>query len=70
MYIPGPVESLFAWIESKGLCEDGPGGRVVGYLFSRAEMKAARTKDARPGGTEIAFFAEGSVVSGRPKPAT
>jgi hypothetical protein len=60
MSIPEPFELLFGWIEDNGLFIDTDGGRL-GFLFSRDKLEAEQTETARPGGTDISFFAEGNA---------
>jgi hypothetical protein len=60
MHLPDPLEQLFRWIEANRLFIDVDGGRL-GFLFPEREMKAGWSDDARPGGTDITFAAEGNV---------
>jgi hypothetical protein len=60
MYIPEPIELLFAWIEGKGLFIERDGQRI-GFLYPLEKLKAEWTETERPGGTDIEFFAEGNA---------
>lgn len=60
MVLPDSFELLFRWIETRQCFVDTPNGRI-GFLFPEAEMKRGWSDHGRPGGTEIAFAAEGNV---------
>lgn len=59
MYVPGPLETLYKWIESNGLFVDNRKKRF-GFLYPEAEMKANWTESERPGGTDIEFSTDGN----------
>lgn len=60
MYIPSALELLFAWIEDNQFFIDSADQRL-GFLFPPDQLRAGWTDRERPGGTDIMFFAEGSV---------
>ena len=60
MFIPKPLELLFAWIEDNHLFIDTDPGRI-GFLYPEEKLRASWTETERPGGTIIEFFAEGNV---------
>ena len=58
--MPDELNELFIWIESNSLYIDEDAGRI-GFLFPEDELKNGWTETARPGGTNIEFFAEGNI---------
>ena len=60
MYIPKPLELLFAWIEENGFFIERDNQRI-GFLSPLEKLKAEWTETERPGGTYIEFSAEGNA---------
>jgi hypothetical protein len=60
MYIPKPLELLFAWIEDNGFFIERDNQRI-GFLYPLEKLKAKWTETERPGGTHIEFSAEGNA---------
>ena len=60
MFIPEPLELLFAWIEDNGFFVDRD-KRRIGFLYPFEKLKAEWTETERPGGTDIEFLAEGNA---------
>lgn len=59
MHVPGPLEALYKWIESRSLYVDRRGKRF-GFLYPKEDMKSNWTEEARPGGTIIEFATDNS----------
>jgi hypothetical protein len=60
MYIPEPLELLFAWIEDNGFFIDQD-NRRIGFLYPLEKLKSEWTESERRGGTHIEFSAQGNA---------
>jgi hypothetical protein len=60
MFIPGPLELLFEWIEAKRFYVDTEPGTRIGSLYL-GQLGEDTTDTERHGGTFIEFLAEGNV---------